>query len=318
MHRSGTSACTGVINTLGLPTGSPDAFKPASKANELGFWELSPLIRFNDKLLACLGGAWSSPPSLEEGWEQRADLDPYREPACQLFAQLHPTRQWVWKDPRNSLLLGFWTGVLDVEPVLVICHRNPLEVQASLAEGNGFPKLLSVALWERYTRCALTAAQGRRVLLFGYSDLLADPSGACAHLREFLERHGLECSEASEDKAEGQVRRKLRHATFDDHDVERDGDLSPAQRRLHAMVAELDGAHDSFPAVDLPAETPHNELLFSVRRSSDLRLLRTKQRLARARARETALRAKLDEARNRADKYRKKLQAERSRGHSEQ
>jgi hypothetical protein len=54
--------------------------------------------------------------------------------------------------------------VLDVEPVLVICH---LEVRTSLAEANVFPKLLSAALWERYLPCALTAAEGRPVLLSG-------------------------------------------------------------------------------------------------------------------------------------------------------
>jgi hypothetical protein len=317
MHRAGTSAFAGAISRLGVSSGSPAALKQGSGSNEEGFWELAPLVRFNDELLAALGGSWASPPVLPSGWHRDARLDRRRERARQLFAELQPTRQWVWKDPRNSLLLRFWTGLLDVVPVLVLCHRNPLEIQRSLAARDGMSKPVALALWERYMRAAVSAAEGLPALLLGYSELLADPVAGCRRLRRFLERHLVECSGSEEDAA-SLLRRDLRHSRFDDSDAKRDSSLSRAQVRLNALLADLGGEHDRFPAVDLPEENAENEMLLSARRDADLKVFRAREEIRVLRARDAALREKLDTARERAERYRAKLRQERDRPPADQ
>lgn len=308
MHRGGTSAFAGVIGTLGVPLGSPSAMKGQSPANELGFWEMTPLTRFNDELLALLGGTWASPPPLPDGWHEEPRLEPRRREAANLFADLHPTRQWVWKDPRNSLLLPFWTSVLEVEPIHVICNRNPLEVQMSLAKRDGFPKRVGLALWERYMRSAVRAAAGQPAAVCRYSTLVAEPRITCQRLHGFLEGHGVDCSAGSEDRAAAFLRSELRHARLADVEIDRDPAISTSQRELVSRLTELEGEHDVFPRVDLPPETPETEALLSARRDLELKLRKVSRT---ASEREAALREKLAGARARIERLDGKLREER-------
>lgn len=308
MHRAGTSAFTGAIAKLGVPAGSADALKPGSASNELGFWEVGALNRFNEELLAALGGGWASPPVLADGWHEEAGLEPHRRRAADLFAQVHTTRQWVWKDPRNSLVLSFWLSVLQVAPVLVICYRSPLEVQASLARRDGFSKPFALSLWERYTRAALGAGAGRPALVFDYARLLADPLGSCARLRAFLVANGVECP-GSEDQAAAFVRAELHHARAPEGD--RNAQLSEPQRRLLALLAELEGDHDRLVIGQLPAETPDTEVLLGIRRGADVKLHQAKVQIEEQAQRDVALREKLATSRARNEKLETKLAHER-------
>ncbi len=72
----------------------------------------------------------------------------------------HPERPWVWKDPRTCVLLPFWSAVLEQRAAYVLVVRHPFEVSDSLARRNGCTPLLSLALWERYTRQAMLGAAG--------------------------------------------------------------------------------------------------------------------------------------------------------------
>jgi hypothetical protein len=322
MHRAGTSALAGVIATLGVPVGDESELKPASPANPQGFWEVEPLVRFNEELLGALGGSWSSPPELSDGWHADSRLDPYRERGRELFARMHPTAQWVWKDPRNSVLLPFWASLVEADPVLVISHRNPLEVQRSLAERNGLSKLLALALWERYLRAALRAAEGYPVMVVRYSALLDDPARTCGRVADFLGGHGVDCDRQVEGRLGEFLRDDLRHSRVEDSDAEHDPDLSRPQGRLMSALSELEGEHSALPAVDLPPETPATEVLLDARRDAVLALARARERfhlaLARARERfqtelhaaslrEDALRQKLADTHDRNRRLREKL-----------
>ncbi len=87
-HRGGTSAVTEALAALGLHAGGSDGLKPGSDANQRGFWEVSALTRFNDRLLLDLGGAWDAPPAPGAG--SSGGLE-WRAEATELFsARLHP------------------------------------------------------------------------------------------------------------------------------------------------------------------------------------------------------------------------------------
>jgi hypothetical protein len=305
MHRAGTSALAGAIGLLGVPLGTESAIKPASPVNPQGFWEIEPLTAFNEELLVALGGSWSSPPRLTGSWQEDGRLEPYRERGRELFAELHPTPQWIWKDPRNSLLLPFWTSVLAVKPILVISHRSPLEIHRSLAARDGISKPLALALWERYLRAALEAAEGQRVLVLRYSALVADPRGACDRLAGFLKKAGVSCDGASEDRLMEFLRDDLRRSRLEDADAERDPDISVSQRRLLSALEELEGEHSALPVIDLPPETSQTEMLIGARRDAVLALTEARARfraeIHATSLREEAIREKLaaSQARNR-------------------
>jgi len=53
----------------------------------------------------------------------------------------------VWKDPRNCLTFALWVGVLEVDPVVLLVYRNPLEIAASLRVRSGEAKVYALALW---------------------------------------------------------------------------------------------------------------------------------------------------------------------------
>ena len=58
MHRSGTSAITGLVSLLGPELGDRDDLTPADEANQKGYWESASLAGFQESLLEKLGGGW--------------------------------------------------------------------------------------------------------------------------------------------------------------------------------------------------------------------------------------------------------------------
>src|ERR1700690_2256734 len=70
MHRSGTSAATGLLCHLGIGEPKEEQRLRATKNNERGFWEAKSLNLFDERLLTHLGGRWCAPPALEPGWEK--------------------------------------------------------------------------------------------------------------------------------------------------------------------------------------------------------------------------------------------------------
>ena len=256
---------TRLINLLGVGTCVEDDLLEGPD-NPKGLWESASLMDLNDRLLAQLGCDWSCPRPLESGWERRAPLDGLQREAEELFPRVIPDEQWVWKDPRNCLLLPFWLERLDVRPVIVLVYRNPLEVAASLQLRNGHGKLHALALWERYVRQSLAAAAGLPALVTSYSELLSAPLDWCEQVRELLGGVGVPTRPADEPHVRAFVEAGLRHQEFDTAAIADDPAFSASQRALYAALETLDGRHEAFSPPDLPPETPSTEALFAERR----------------------------------------------------
>jgi hypothetical protein len=236
MHRSGTSALARVIDLLGVPLAEGRMLAP-SDANPAGYWEPELLVNFNEFLLKRLGGSWNSPPPLEITAHGGHVLREHASLARDLFQALHPGDQWAWKDPRNCLLLPFWRTVVDDRAVVVIAHRDPAEVAASLGRRASFAETTAIALWERYARSAMFASRDLPRLVVDYADLVGEPVRAVSRVGAFLAAHGLRLSgEEGRRRAAGSVddslygeRRAPTHA-----DV-----LTGEQRELLRQLSEL-------------------------------------------------------------------------------
>ena len=266
MHRSGTSAITAAVAALGVPLGMADDRMPAHDENAEGFHESAGLSAFNELLMRRLGGQWDAPPALPRGWHRHPDLADDRAQAHALFAAVHPTPTWVWKDPRLSVLLPFWREVLSGDLRVVLMVRNPLAVARSLQRRNRLSKTYSLALWERYTRSALAAVQGLPVLVLNYTALMND-ANALPEVAAALA--GFAAAEVAAPVADptaavaGVVKTALRHNQFNDERLAADVEVTAQQRELYRAVASMAGVHERFAVPPTTAETPRLDVRFS-------------------------------------------------------
>jgi hypothetical protein len=191
MHRSGTSAITRLINILGVPLTAPGDLLLPSPDNPAGFWESSVAIAVSNTLLESLGGDVFDPPELAPGWELPEPLAAVRWEARESLARVLGADAWVMKDPRTCLTLPFFRAVMEVDPVIVMPYRNPLEVARSLAARDALPAGKAMDLWVRYVRSSLEVTEGLPVSVHGFEDLVANPVRHAERLHGFLDSHGL-------------------------------------------------------------------------------------------------------------------------------
>lgn len=138
MHRSGTSLTAAFMQSLGVYLGNN--LLKGSYANPKGYFEDVDFLAFQRQLLS------SCCPQEERGfpdwgWTESELLDKqeffrYVEPAKRLiFARQNRDRIWGWKDPRTTLLLDFWRGILP-DASYVLIYRYPWDVADSILRLN--------------------------------------------------------------------------------------------------------------------------------------------------------------------------------------
>ncbi|MGI9019800.1 MAG: hypothetical protein ACR2G3_03730 [Solirubrobacterales bacterium] len=157
MHRSGTSAVTGMLADLGVDLGPARVKQNAF--NLRGNREILRLRRLNERILERAGGSWCEPPDAVEITEDdRAERDAVlTEFTGEVIAV---------KEPRTLLAMELWRGL---EPSRIGVIRNPVAVRESLgrraAEGMGpvLPPARWEALWRHYNRALLTEAERARL-----------------------------------------------------------------------------------------------------------------------------------------------------------
>jgi len=193
MHRSGTSAVTGVLERLGCFVGAADSLMPAAPDNPRGFGERQDVFQLHEEVLGWLSAEWNTTGDL-----RLEDLSPTRRNefetrARSILEELEPQRPWVLKDPRLCLLLPLWRPLL-AEFTGVVVYRNPLQVAQSLKRRNGIPLAVGLALWEQHNLELIRHARRYPLVLVGFETLLKDPADTVQRLYEQLAHrpgHGL-------------------------------------------------------------------------------------------------------------------------------
>jgi hypothetical protein len=262
MHRSGTSVTTRLVSLLGLDLCRPGDLVRGHRGNEGGHWESASLVAHNDAVLAQLGAAWWCPPPSSTDVAQLAAVEDTRTAARAAFEWAQPTDQWVWKDPRNCVLLPFWRSALDLKMPVIVMLRDPHAVAQSLHRRNRFSLAYGLALWERHLRSALAACDGLAVLVSSYDQLLDDPVGWCSDTTDFLRMGGVDARMPQDPlaieavvgrAAGGELPRPLRAEP---------ASLSESQHELLSVLDETSGSWPAFVCPELPVETPSTETLF--------------------------------------------------------
>jgi glycosyltransferase involved in cell wall biosynthesis len=190
MHRSGTSALARVLGLMGCHMGAADELAAPDAHNPKGYWERRDVWDLDERLLAALGGSWHDVGALDLERLAAPVRDAFDAQGRALLQRLDAARPWVAKDPRVSVLLSFWRPLLE-QPVVVLVHRNPLEVARSLQARDGFPLAAGLGLWEAYTRAALRDSRGLPRVLVDFARLRAEPVACTRRLLEDLHAVGV-------------------------------------------------------------------------------------------------------------------------------
>jgi len=188
MHRSGTSATTGLLGMLGVELGT--RLMPPGPDNPKGFWENLDAVQINERLLADLDRRWDDPRKMPDGWLQSAPAEAARHAIGALLdAEFSRARLWAVKDPRLSRCVDVWTELLverGIRPVFLLVARHPEEVAASLSHRSGELPAVVRLLWLRYVIDAEQATRGHARCLITYESLLADWQGCLAGIEREL------------------------------------------------------------------------------------------------------------------------------------
>ncbi|AXQ96023.1 sulfotransferase family protein (plasmid) [Cereibacter sphaeroides] len=186
MHRSGTSALSGLLHHLGCRL--PLHPMPASEANPRGHFESERLRRFNDRLLADCGSKWNDWRPLPAGWfrspEGQARLGEARD---LLLAEFDGTALAVLKDPRICRMTPFWQEAIAAagfRAMPVLTFRNPLEVAQSLNRRDKIDSAEGLLIWLRHLLDAEAATRGAPRQITSYEQILANWAGVTAALQK--------------------------------------------------------------------------------------------------------------------------------------
>jgi len=177
MHRSGTSALTGMLELLGITLAGE--LLAEESYNEKGLFENKRINLFHERLLGELQSSWDDPLPLSPDWLRSATGAAALAEALTIIEEdlVSAAQLFAVKDPRMCRFLPLWQKALEataVQPAALLCLRHPDEVSASLQRRDGFPRLKSLLLWLTYSLDAEhgTRQMPRSVVL--YDDLLAD------------------------------------------------------------------------------------------------------------------------------------------------
>ena len=213
-----------LLHNCGLYLGPENQLMPAQADNPDGFWEHLGFVALNDEVLNKLGGAWDLPPKPNENFKHPR-LNPLRMKARLLIEGFASASAWGWKDPRNSLTLPFWQGLLPKLKTVIIV-RNPLEVAYSMRERNGTSYSFGLRLWEIYNRRVIETASRQERFVTHYDLFFED--------------------------AASELRRIARFVGLPDADVTNAAALVTTQRRhIHFTIEQLIDARVSAEVIEL-------------------------------------------------------------------
>ncbi len=215
MHCSGTSMVARLLNLCGLYLGPEDDLWPSTPDNPEGYWENIPFNKLNDEILNQLDGDWKKPPAMPEGWELRPEMIPLQRKATDLILRFSSYEPWGWKDPRNSITLPFWKRLIPNLKV-VICLRNPLEVEQSLRNRIYSPTASGLNLWLTYNQRLLSSVHLEVRVITHYDAYFCDPR---EELRRVLGMLNIPASEEPIDRACPAASLSLRRNRFTSQDL---------------------------------------------------------------------------------------------------
>ncbi|SDG21156.1 sulfotransferase family protein, partial [Phytopseudomonas seleniipraecipitans] len=184
MHRSGTSALTGVLSFLDIYLAS---IIGGDKNNEKGYFENWKIQQLSDKLLTSIDSSW------DDAFFNLEKLEALENSSAELkniiVSEFKYSRLFAIKDPRACLLYPFYEkslNELDIDIKVIIPYRNPLEVACSLHARDQISLEKGMLLWAYHFLLAEKFSRGRERIFVSFDELVKNTSNVVSDISKKL------------------------------------------------------------------------------------------------------------------------------------
>ncbi|MNO20435.1 hypothetical protein D3C76_101860 [compost metagenome] len=253
MHRSGTSLLAKTIKSLGIYIGRDEEMISPREDNPEGFWEHSEIVDIHERLLDSLSSSWDTTKPLPAEWWLLEEVLAYRSKIKDIVTGNFSNHAvWGFKDPRACLLLPLWKSVfleLDIEPVYIICLRNPLNVAASLQKRDRFSNEKSMALWTLYISSSLYYTCGERRIVVSYDRLLEQPVETGERISRFI---GIPYNGIKREMMSSLPNSGLRHGNYSSDELWQAQSVPPIVKEIYQICLSGEQEYE-FNSTDLNA-----------------------------------------------------------------
>jgi len=178
MHRSGTSAISGLLDELGVFMGE-NLYGPQKGVNEKGFFENAKVVELNDELFDASCQSWDDPFASNFEGAYSNSYKPFEAKITSFLEREYGGHElWGMKDPRTSLHLPFWHKQIsqkNIEPCYLMMLRNPFEVTSSLSKRDGFSLKKGLILWCNYTLSTYLFCHDKKFIVVNFNQLISAP-----------------------------------------------------------------------------------------------------------------------------------------------
>lgn len=192
MHRSGTSAATGMLPCLGVTLGNK-LYSGHENINAKGYFEHSNITDTNDEALLALNSTWDDILPKQPEWWKVKELEHYtKKIKSYLRNDFSQSVVWAVKDPRICRLIPWWLDILadeGIEGKFLFIVRPPNEVYRSLKRRDGFSLEKSYLLWILHYLDAEYWTRGLSRAFVVFNDLINDPVTSFAKIEKNLDLH---------------------------------------------------------------------------------------------------------------------------------
>ncbi len=189
MHRSGTSATTGLLQALGVHLGKK-LYAGHAHINPKGYFEHSNIADTNEAALLAINSAWDDFLPRPAQWQNTETLEQYAKKILRYLKQdFSNAPVWAIKDPRICRLLPWWLPILQkagVNPKFLILLRHPDDVYLSLKRRDGFSLEKAHLLWLLHYLDAELWTRGLPRALIEFKTLASDPVSAFTAIEKAL------------------------------------------------------------------------------------------------------------------------------------
>ncbi|MBE3607097.1 hypothetical protein CCAL13119_09185, partial [Campylobacter sp. RM13119] len=184
MHRSGTSALTGVLSLLDVYLGSE--LMKANIANEKGYFENDILYRINEKLLSEINSSWND---VFYNEEKICNIKDTEELKAVIKSEFEYADIFAIKDPRLAFLFPVYKKILEelnINIKIILPYRNPIEVANSLNKRDEMPLEKGMLLWAYHFLLAEKFSRGYDRVFIRFDELMSNTSNVIQDVSEKL------------------------------------------------------------------------------------------------------------------------------------
>ena len=184
MHRSGTSALTGVLNLLGVHLGSE--LMEGNSANQKGYFENNHFYKINEKLLSKIGSSWDD---VFYDESKIATIKEVTELKEIIKKEFNAASIFAIKDPRLIYLFPLYEKVLkelNIDIKIILPYRNPVEVASSLNRRDSMSKEKGLLLWAYHFLLAEKHSRGYDRVFVSFDELIQNTDSTIEKISQSL------------------------------------------------------------------------------------------------------------------------------------